>query len=71
MTQLRSQGIGSQVLYIPVYLQPYYRKTFSYSEGKCPNAEHYYAQCLSIPLYPGLTDSEVDHVIETITHLAS
>jgi dTDP-4-amino-4,6-dideoxygalactose transaminase len=71
MTELRESGIGSQVLYIPVYLQPYYRNTYGYSEGKCPNAEEYYKQCLSIPLYPDLTDIEIDKVINTVYGLAS
>ncbi|HCC20521.1 MAG TPA: UDP-4-amino-4,6-dideoxy-N-acetyl-beta-L-altrosamine transaminase [Verrucomicrobiales bacterium] len=71
MAELRANGVGSQVLYIPVYLQPYYRNTYSYHEGKCPQAEHYYERCLSIPLYPDLTNSQVNHIISSILNLSS
>ena len=62
MAELRKNNIGSQVLYIPVYLQPYYRDHYGYAPGKCPNAERYYEKCLSLPLYPDLTSEDVDHV---------
>jgi perosamine synthetase len=66
MDELRSKGVGTQVLYIPVHLQPYYRKTFGYGPGKCPVAENYYRSCLSLPLYPEMKDFEVAQVIEAI-----
>ncbi|MDB0056002.1 UDP-4-amino-4,6-dideoxy-N-acetyl-beta-L-altrosamine transaminase [Akkermansiaceae bacterium] len=69
MAELRENSVGSQVLYIPVYLQPFYRETYSYSEGKCPKAEAYYAQALSLPLYPSMSDDDVDHVIQVIKNL--
>jgi perosamine synthetase len=69
MTALRQQGIGSQVLYIPVYLQPWYRQTYGYAPGKCPNAESFYAQALSLPLYPALSDKDVQRVIQTVRSL--
>lgn len=58
--------IYCQIHYIPVYWQPYYRKKYGYPTGKCPNAERYYAQCLSLPLYPALSDDEVDYIIESV-----
>lgn len=70
MQRLRDQGVGSQVLYIPVHLQPYYRKEFGYSVGKCPNAETYYEQALSLPLFPKMADADVDTVIRSVQHLA-
>ena len=70
MTELRKQEIGSQVLYIPVHLQPWYRKTYGYTPGKCPIAEAFYAQALSLPLYPALTDEDVWRVIEAVRSLA-
>lgn len=66
MQELRELMIGSQVLYIPVYLQPFYRNTYGYSEGKCPNAEAYYAKALSLPLYPKMSDDDVQRVISAI-----
>lgn len=70
MTTLRQQGIGSQVLYIPVYLQPWYRQTYGYTPGKCPKAESFYAQALSLPFYPALSDEEVQRVIQVVHSLA-
>lgn len=66
MQELRDQGVGSQVLYIPVYLQPWYRRTFGYGLGKCPDAEAFYARALSLPLYPSMTDQDVEQVIDAI-----
>ncbi len=61
--ELREKGVGSQVLYIPVYLQPWYRRTYGYASGKCPKAEEFYARALSLPLYPSMTDVDVERVI--------
>lgn len=69
MTELRAEMVGSQVLYIPVYLQPFYRKTYGYAEGKCPAAEAYYAEALSLPLYPSMTDDDVGRVIAAVKNL--
>ncbi|RYY57820.1 MAG: UDP-4-amino-4,6-dideoxy-N-acetyl-beta-L-altrosamine transaminase [Chitinophagaceae bacterium] len=62
---LRTQGIYAQVHYIPVHLMPYYR-SFGWKEGDFPVAEAYYRQCLSLPMYPTLTDEEQQYVIEKI-----
>ncbi|MEI6655141.1 MAG: UDP-4-amino-4,6-dideoxy-N-acetyl-beta-L-altrosamine transaminase [Verrucomicrobiota bacterium] len=70
MAALRQQGVGTQVLYIPVHLQPWYRKTYGYAPGKCPNAEAFYTQALSLPLYPALTDDDVQDVIHAVRALA-
>lgn len=71
MQQLREQGVGTQVLYIPVYLQPYYRNTYNYSDGKCPYAEAYYEKALSLPLFPKMSDSGVNTVIRSVQKLAT
>lgn len=63
---LREQGIGTQVLYIPVYLQPWYQNTYGYSPGKCPDAEEFYRKALSLPLFPSMTDGDVARVIEAV-----
>lgn len=69
MTALRDHDVGSQVLYIPVHLQPWYRKSYGYGPGKCPIAEHFYAHCLSLPLHPSLTDHDVARVITAVNSL--
>ena len=71
MAELRTQMIGSQVLYIPVHLQPYYRNTYGYQAGKCPEAEAYYTEALSLPLYPRMTGLDVDRVISAVKNLHS
>lgn len=69
MHELREKGVGTQVLYIPVYLQPWYRRTFGYTIGKCPNAEHFYARALSLPLFPAMSDADVGMVIDAVQSL--
>lgn len=62
---LRAKNILVQVHYIPVHLMPYYRQ-FGWEPGDFPNAEQYYAGCLSLPLFPTLTNEEQDYVIDTV-----
>ncbi|MEO6144756.1 MAG: aminotransferase class V-fold PLP-dependent enzyme [Dermatophilaceae bacterium] len=62
---LRSNGIGVQVNYLPVYWHPVYAD-LGYRRGMCPVAEEYYAQEISLPLFPDLTDAEVDTVIDLV-----
>lgn len=62
---LRTKTILAQVHYIPVHLMPYYRQ-FGWKPGDFPNAENYYAHCLSLPLFPTLTNEEQDYVIESV-----
>lgn len=63
---LRTQHIFCQVHYIPVHTLPYY-KGLGHKPGECPNAESYYARCLSLPMYPTLSEEEQSFVIENIT----
>ena len=67
MLELKRRGIQTQVHYIPVHLQSFYRKRFGTNWGDCPNAEKYYSKCLSIPLYPDMTQEDVKRVIREIT----
>jgi len=59
---LRADGVGVNLHYIPVHLQPYYRN-LGFSYGDFPVAEAYYKQAISIPLYSGLTEIEQDRVV--------
>ena len=58
--------IYCQIHYIPVYWQPYYHKKYGYQTGKCPESEAYYTRCLSLPLYPALSNDEVDYIIKSV-----
>jgi UDP-4-amino-4,6-dideoxy-N-acetyl-beta-L-altrosamine transaminase len=71
MAELRQRGIGTQVHYIPVHLQPHYRQKYGYAVGKCPTAEAYYQRCLSLPLYPDLTDADVQRVIAGVKEVVT
>lgn len=66
MAELREKGIGTQVHYIPVPTQPFYKETYGYKDGDYPKAEKYYEQELSLPLYPGLSDEDVNIVIKAV-----
>jgi dTDP-4-amino-4,6-dideoxygalactose transaminase len=65
---LRAAGIGVNVHYIPVHLQPYYRD-LGFVAGDFPEAEAYYAQAISLPLFPAMTDAQQDDVIDQLTRL--
>lgn len=62
---LKSSNIHPQIHYIPVHLMPYYRQ-LGWKVGDMPNAENYYKHCISLPIYPTLTQNEQDYVIEKV-----
>ena len=64
-SKLRSEGLGVQVHYIPVYLQPYYQN-LGFNKGLCPVDEEFYKRELSIPMYPTLTDEDLEFVQEKL-----
>ena len=68
--RLRGAGLGVNVHYIPVYRHPYYRDTLGYPQNACPNAEVYYREAISIPLYPTLTDAQAETVIAAVQRVA-
>jgi UDP-4-amino-4,6-dideoxy-N-acetyl-beta-L-altrosamine transaminase len=69
MEALRSKKIGTQVHYIPVHTQPYYSKEYRYTYGDYPESEKYYESALSLPLYPSMTDADIERVISSIKEL--
>ena len=66
MARLSKAGVGSQVHYIPVYRHPYYARRYGVDPAMFPAAESYYRGCLSLPLFPGMTDEDVEHVVATV-----
>lgn len=62
---LRTQNIFVQVHYVPAHTMPYYRR-FGWKQGDMPVAENYYARCLSLPMFPTLTDEEQEYVISKV-----
>lgn len=62
---LRNEGIGVNVHYIPIYHQPYY-KNLGYADNICENAETYYDTAISLPLFPKMTEQDINDVINSI-----
>lgn len=65
--ELHRRGVGVQVHYIPVYRHPFYRERTP--GAHCPNAERFYAGSISLPIYPGLSDAEVERVVRALRSL--
>jgi UDP-4-amino-4,6-dideoxy-N-acetyl-beta-L-altrosamine transaminase len=66
MHDMAQKGVGSQVHYIPVHTQPWYRKSYGYDWGMCPVAERFYQRALSIPLYPSMDADDMGRVIDAV-----
>ncbi len=67
--ELRERNIGVHVHYIPVYKQPYYRD-LGYADSQCPEAEAYYEEAMSLPIFPAMTDEDVHDVIHAVLRTA-
>ena len=65
---LRAAGIGVNLHYIPAYMQPYYER-LGFKAGYCPEAEQYYSEAISLPMYPGLTEVQQAQVISIVTEV--
>ena len=64
-TALKEKGIGVQVHYLPVYWHPFYQ-SLGYETGLCPRAEGFYRRAISLPLFPAMTEIDVDRVKHTV-----
>jgi len=62
---LRAAGIGVNLHYIPVYRQPYYEQ-LGFKPGDCPEAERYYDEAITLPMYPGMTDAQQNKVVAAL-----
>ncbi|MDP7183151.1 MAG: UDP-4-amino-4,6-dideoxy-N-acetyl-beta-L-altrosamine transaminase [Alphaproteobacteria bacterium] len=69
MMLLRAAGIGTQVHYMPLHMQPYYQDR--YGELSLPGAEAFYEKTLSLPLFPDMEEAEVDYVVETVGNIVA
>ncbi|HTK36454.1 MAG TPA: UDP-4-amino-4,6-dideoxy-N-acetyl-beta-L-altrosamine transaminase [Caulobacteraceae bacterium] len=67
MRALAERGVGTQVHYIPLYRQPFFKSR--YGEMRLPGAEAYYARCLALPLFPAMSDAHVDQVVLALTEV--
>ena len=66
--ELRDRGIGVNLHYIPVHIHPYYQ-AMGFKIGDFPEAENYYREAISIPIYHGLKNDEQDSVIQAIAEV--
>lgn len=68
--RLREAGIYAQIHYIPTHLMPYYQ-SLGWSKGDLPEAERYYESCISLPMYPSLTDDELDWCVQSVIKISA
>jgi UDP-4-amino-4,6-dideoxy-N-acetyl-beta-L-altrosamine transaminase len=68
---LRAENIGVQVHYVPVHYHPFFRDEYGYREGAYPEAETYYHRAMSLPLFPAMTDQDIEDVITAVQKLVS
>jgi dTDP-4-amino-4,6-dideoxygalactose transaminase len=66
---LKQEGIGTSVHFIPLHLHPYYRDTFGYGPADFPRASFVFERIVSLPIYPKMTDADVQRVIDTVRSL--
>jgi dTDP-4-amino-4,6-dideoxygalactose transaminase len=63
---LKDRNIGASVHFIPIHLHPYYQNRFHWQEGQYPVAERFFQQEVSLPLYPSMSEQDIDDVIQTV-----
>jgi perosamine synthetase len=68
--ELKQRGIGTSVHFIPLHLHPYYRDHWGYRRGDFPVAEDYFERCISLPLYPAMSDDDQTRVIAALAEIA-
>jgi dTDP-4-amino-4,6-dideoxygalactose transaminase len=68
---IAKENIGTSVHFIPMHQHPYYRHRFGYGEGDFPNAERYYRGAISLPIYPRMSDRDIEDVISAVSKVAA
>ena len=67
--ELAHDGIGSSVHFIPLYRHPFYKKTYNYNKKDFPNSEWLYKRTISLPIFPGMTKSDIQRVIKSVLRI--
>jgi dTDP-4-amino-4,6-dideoxygalactose transaminase len=67
--KLKALGIGTSVHFIPLHMHPYYKNAYGYREEDFPVASQQYKRYLSLPIFPGMTESQIDYVIENVLEI--
>ncbi len=68
--ELKARGIGTSVHFIPLHLHPLYQNKLGYRCGQFPNAEERFAGAISLPIFPGMTQEELERVVEALRDIA-
>jgi len=63
---LRAENIGVNVHYMPLHLHPFYQREFGYKKGDFPRAERYYERAITLPIFPKMSDEDVENVIKAV-----
>jgi len=69
--KLRARGIGTSVHFIPLHMHPYYKRAYGYKADDFPVASREYERYLSLPIFPGMTDAQIDIVIESVLEIVT
>ena len=69
--ELRKRKIGTSVHFMPLHLHSYYQREWGYRRGDFPVAERYFERCISLPIYPGMSDENVDRVVDALAEIAT
>jgi dTDP-4-amino-4,6-dideoxygalactose transaminase len=67
--KMKERNIGCSVHFIPLHFHRYYRNTYGYKLSEYPTANHLYPRIVSLPIYPRMTDKDVDYVINNVVHI--
>ena len=71
MNELKRSGVGCSVHWRPLHLHPYYQKTFGWRAQDFPVATAQWKRLVSLPIFPGMREDEIDHVIQTIRRICT
>ena len=64
--EMKKRYIETSVHFIPLHMQPYYKKKYGFKKGALPHAEKIYERCVSLPIYPSMTNEDIEDVIEAV-----
>ncbi len=69
--EFKANGIGTSVHFIPLHRHPYYVRKYGCTPNDFPHADDSYSRCVSLPIYPGLTEHEREHIVQTVGRLVT
>ena len=70
ISELAERGVSTSVHFIPLHMQPYYQQSYGYKSGDFPQAEGEYQRSISLPIFPSMTDEEIEHTVSSVLDVA-